>query len=177
MEPGVAGCDAQNLDQYPPGLCESKPSLGGRLNSEPPSGAAVSIGAVGSSPKGFCPKDGMSSKNEIVTKLKDELDRAIVLVVKTREVLELELFGDPAWKNAKPTSVDKLFVTKLRELTASFNSLTESKIRLDKAEKAMEADLTPAEERAAVVGYLATIPWNDAQKVFSEAQFLRKSLE
>lgn len=130
----------------------------------------VEYGASGDSPKGC-----MQSKNEVVTKLKTELDRAIALVVKTREVLELELFGDPRWANAQPTSVDKLFVTKLRELTASFNSLTESKIRLDKAEKAMEAELTPAEERAAVVGYLAAIDWNDAQKIFSEALAERKA--
>lgn len=116
------------------------------------------------------------NKNELVTKLKDELDRTIALVVRTREAIEQELIG-PITGVTKSWVVDRAFVTKLKELTTSFNSLTESKIRLDKAEKAMEADLTPAEERAAVVGYLATVPWNDAQKIFSEAQFLRKSLE
>ena len=61
-------------------------------------------------------------------------------------------------------SVDDKFLKKLKELTASFNSLTESKIRLDKATKAVERDLTPEEEQEAVVGYLVDMePWEMSQ--------------
>jgi len=92
-----------------------------------------------------------SNKNAVIIRLKEELDAAIKLVVHARESLENEL--DSEWAQKK-LSVDKNFVSKLRELTASFNSLTESKIRLDKAERAMEAELSEAEEREAVKGYL-----------------------
>lgn len=94
----------------------------------------------------------MASKNEVIVRLKEELDEAIKLVVHARESLSNELQSEWAQKKL---AVDKTFVSKLKELTASFNSLTASKIQLDKAEKAMERDLTPEEERAAVMGYLA----------------------
>lgn len=123
---------------------------------------------------GFC-KAGMASgkvnqKNAIFLKLKDELDRTIALVVHARESLENEL--DTEWAQKK-LSVDKAFVAKLKELTASFNSLTESKIRLDKAERAIEAELTPAEEREAVKQYLMDLPPADLVQLVKEARETR----
>lgn len=91
------------------------------------------------------------AKNAVITKLKDELDKAIELVVRTRESMQTEL------ANMKHSVLDKIYLAKVKDLTASFNSLTESKIRLDKAEKAMERDLTPAEELAAVVAFMVDL--------------------
>lgn len=105
----------------------------------------------------------MASKNEVFVALKNELDSAIKLVVHARESLDNEL--NTEWAQKK-LSVDQNFLKKLKELTASFNSLTESKIRLDKAEKAIERDLTPEEELAAVKGYLIELePWDLTQLV------------
>jgi hypothetical protein len=112
-----------------------------------------------------------STRNAVITKLKTELDAAISLVVHARESLDNEL--DSEWARKK-LSVDAQFLKKLAQLTASFNSLTESKIRLDKAEKAMERDLTPAEEQEAVVGYLAQLKPQEAWDVFNAARRLRK---
>lgn len=90
-------------------------------------------------------------RNKVVVKLKQELDQAIQLVTHARESLSNELQTEWAQKKL---SVDDKFLKKLKEMTASFNSLTESKIRLDKAEKAMEQDMTPDEELATVRAYL-----------------------
>ena len=69
--------------------------------------------------------------------------------------------------------MDDKFLKKLKELTASFNSLTESKIRLDKAEKAIEEDMSPEEEQEAVIRYLADLPGSDAQRVYTLSCRLR----
>jgi hypothetical protein len=111
-----------------------------------------------------------STRNAVITKLKEELDAAIKLVVHARESLDNEL--DSEWAQKK-LSVDEKFLKKLSQLTASFNSLTESKIRLDKAEKAMERDLTPAEEQEAVVGYLASLKPQQAWDVFNASRRMR----
>lgn len=103
----------------------------------------------------------MANKNAQIIQLSTELDKTIALVVHARESLTNEL--DSEWAQKK-LSVDDKFLKKLKELTASFNSLTESKIRLDKATKAVERDLTPEEERDAVVGYLMDMnPWEMSQ--------------
>ena len=115
-----------------------------------------------------------STRNAVITKLKEELDAAIKLVVHARESLDNEL--DSEWAQKK-LSVDANFLKKLAQLTASFNSLTESKIRLDKAEKAMERDLTPAEEQEAVVGYLASLKPQEAWDVFNASRRMRKDPE
>jgi len=116
----------------------------------------------------------MLSKNEVIVKLKVELDAAIKLVVHARESLDNEL--DSEWAQKK-LSVDANFLKKLAQLTASFNSLTESKIRLDKAEKAMERDLTAEEEAEAVVGYLAMLTPQAAWDVFNASRRKRKDPE
>jgi uncharacterized protein YdcH (DUF465 family) len=116
----------------------------------------------------------MAGKNEVFVKLKDELDKTIKLVVHARESLDNEL--DSEWAQKK-LSVDKAFLAKLKELTSSFNSLTESKIRLDKAEKAIEAELTPAEEREAVKRYLMDMVPSDMVQLVKEAREARGVVE
>jgi uncharacterized protein YdcH (DUF465 family) len=115
-----------------------------------------------------------NSKNEVFVRLKDELDKTIALVVHARESLDNEL--DSEWAQKK-LSVDKAFLAKLKELTASFNSLTESKIRLDKAEKAIEKELTPEEEREAVKYYLMAMKPSDMVQLVKEAREARGIVE
>jgi len=123
---------------------------------------------------GFAERLLMAGKNEVFVKLKDELDKTIKLVVHARESLDNEL--DSEWAQKK-LSVDKAFLAKLKELTSSFNSLTESKIRLDKAEKAIEAELTPAEEREAVKRYLMDMVPSDMVQLVKEAREARGVVE
>jgi len=123
---------------------------------------------------GFAERLLMAGKNEVFVKLKDELDKTIKLVVHARESLDNEL--DSEWAQKK-LSVDKAFLAKLKELTSSFNSLTESKIRLDKAEKAIEAELTPAEERDAVKRYLMDMVPSDMVQLVKEAREARGVVE
>lgn len=117
-------------------------------------------------PKGYM----ATSRNAVIIRLKDELDAAIALVVHARESLENEL--DSEWAQKK-LSVDKAFLAKLKELTASFNSLTESKIRLDKAEKAMENDMTPEEEFEAVKQYLADLKPSELRAMVADIRRAR----
>lgn len=99
-----------------------------------------------------------TNKNELIVKLKEELDSTIRLVVSAREKLEAEF---TKYYSDKMAAMDDKFLRKLKELTSSFNSLTESKIRLDKAEKALERDLTAAEELDAVKNFLIELPNSD----------------
>ena|SRR4026208_1519310 len=102
----------------------------------------------------------LSARNEVFVKLKDELDSALKLVQVVRKALEDEISSD--WdRGIKKLHIDREFLTKLKELTSSFNSLTESKIRLDKAEKQIEKDMTPDEEREAVRRYLMDMGYGE----------------
>ena len=108
--------------------------------------------------------------NQIVLKLRQELDKGLALIVHAREALENELNNEFAQKKL---FIDDKFVKKLRELTGAFNSLTESKIRLDKAEKAMEADMTAEDEWAAVVQFLRELNKEQRGQIVKEAEAKR----
>lgn len=104
-------------------------------------------------------------RNQMILRLKEELNAALAVVSHARESLTNEMNGEWAQKKL---SVDDKFLRKLKEMTASFNSLTESKIRLDKAERAMEADMTPEEEREVVKQYLAAMAPIDLRTLVAE---------
>jgi uncharacterized protein YdcH (DUF465 family) len=116
----------------------------------------------------------LRDRNKVVVRLKDELDSAIALVTHARESLTNEMNSEWAQKKL---SVDDKFLRKLKEMTAAFNSLTESKIRLDKAERAMEADMTLEEEREAVMQYLADMPDGELRSFVARAKELRDGIE
>lgn len=111
-----------------------------------------------------------SSRNRLIVRLKDELQSTIELVTHARESLTNELNSEWAQKKL---SVDDKFLKKLKELTASFNSLTESKIRLDKAEKAIEEDMTLEEEQETVMRYLADLEDGELRSLVARAKELK----
>ena len=90
-------------------------------------------------------------KNERVVRLKDELNKVLDLVVHSRQALENELSGGIA---QKAQFIDKVFVSKLKDLSSCYNTLTDSRIRLDKAEASLEKDMTPEDEKRAVTEYI-----------------------
>jgi hypothetical protein len=100
------------------------------------------------------PKDTVRVRNDRVIRLKEELNLILELVVHSREALTNELSSEFAQKKL---AIDKPFLTKLKELTACYNSLTDARIRLDKAERSLEKDLSPAEEKEAVRDYVLSL--------------------
>lgn len=106
----------------------------------------------------------------MVMRLKDELNAALAVVAHARESLTNEM--NTEWAQKK-LSVDDKFLKKLQSMTAAFNSLTESKIRLDKAERAMEADMTPEEEREAVKQYLMDMVPSDLSAFIADVRATR----
>lgn len=100
------------------------------------------------------PRDTVRVRNERVVRLKDELNLILELVVHSREALTSELSSEFAQKKL---AIDKPFLTKLKELTACYNSLTDARIRLDKADRSLEKDLSPAEEKEAVREFILSL--------------------
>lgn len=100
-------------------------------------------------------KDGVTERSARALRLKNELNVILELVVHAREALQSELSSEFAQKKL---SIDKPFLDKLKGLTSCFTELTASRIRLDKAEKEMEAEMTPSEELAAIESHVASLP-------------------
>lgn len=111
---------------------------------------------------------GVVERSARAIRLKEELNLILELVVHSRESLNNELQSEFAQKQF---SVDKPFISKLKDLTACYNSLTDARIRLDKAEKAMEAEMTPQEEKAAVRAFIMSL--ENKERI----QFLTSMLE
>ncbi len=99
-------------------------------------------------------KPGVTERSARAIRLKEELNLILELVVHSRESLNNELNSEFAQKKL---SVDKPFISKLKDVSACYNSLTDARIRLDKAEKALEAEMTPAEEMAAVRAFIMAL--------------------
>ena len=95
-------------------------------------------------------KPGVTERSARAVRLKNELNVMLELIVKMRERLENEL-ADVTHK-----FIDDKFITKVNKLSQSFERLTSARIQLDKAEKALEAEMTPAEEMAAVREFILT---------------------
>lgn len=98
--------------------------------------------------------DSVRVRNERVIRLKEELNRILELVVHSREALENELKSETAQRKL---FIDEKFIKKLKELTGCYNALTQSRIQLDKAERTLEKELTPGEERDAVVEFIQAL--------------------
>lgn len=107
-------------------------------------------------------RDGIAKRSERALRLKNELNLILEMVVHAREALQNELNTEFAQKKI---SIDKPFLDRLKGLTACFTQLTESRIRLDKAEKEMEAEMTPAEEREAVRAFVKSLSMDESYRL------------
>jgi hypothetical protein len=112
-------------------------------------------------------------RNERVVRLKEELNLILQLVVHSRESLDNELDSEFAQKKL---SIDEKFLRKLKELTACYNSLTDARIRLDKSERSLEKEMTPAEERETVRAFIRSMEINERSEFLkNEVQALAKA--
>ena len=94
-------------------------------------------------------------RNAMVGRLKDELLAALSIVAEARESLTREI-EDHKQRWSK-LGVDDKMLKRLTTLTTAFGNLTDSKIRLDKAELALEEDLSPEEEHEVVLNYCSAM--------------------
>ena len=90
-----------------------------------------------------------------VVRLEDELERLVKLVAMAREAVETEMHDGMGYKRLSITEKD---LRKLKDLTVTFNSAVDCKIRYDKAKKHLAGLMTPEEEMAAVITYIVTLP-------------------
>lgn len=91
---------------------------------------------------------------DLVVRLETELDNLIKMFAWARETLETEMLsGLTPGKHGLHESL----VKKLKELTIGMNSVVESKIKYDRAKRAMAKDMTPEEEMAAVIEYICAL--------------------
>lgn len=100
-------------------------------------------------------RDFISKYDNLVIRLEDELEAMIKLAAMQREALKNEMFSGMAYKQQ---AADAKGIKALKDLTAAYNSLTDSKVRLDKTAKERAAKMTPDEEREAVVTYIKSLP-------------------
>lgn len=89
-------------------------------------------------------------KNTRLQQLKEELVLQLDLIVDARDKLEREFRKE----GVAGKFVTKDWISRLKDLTSCFNSVTESKIRVEAAERKIDKDLTPAEEREAVIDFV-----------------------
>ena len=97
-------------------------------------------------------KPGVAERTARALRLRNELGLILELVVNIRGRLESEL------QEAVSTKfINKEFVTKLKDLTGCYQTLTTCQVQLNKSEKSMEEDMTPAQELAAVKDFIKAL--------------------
>lgn len=97
---------------------------------------------------------GVRERSARVIRLKEELNLILEVVVHAREALSNELSSEVAQKKL---SIDAKFLSKLKALTSAYRELTDARIRLDKSERTLEKELTPAEEKQAVREFILSL--------------------
>jgi hypothetical protein len=98
----------------------------------------------------------------------------LAIVVKAREALEYEM-DEVRNPDKKIDFVGSDYLRKIKEITVSFNNLTDSSIRLAKAEKELENDMTPDEEREAVAEYIKTMEYEERMKFLNRLNAWHKA--
>jgi hypothetical protein len=103
--------------------------------------------------------------NQRVVRLRDELQNMLDLSVHAQDALKAELEGAIAQKRL---FIDGEWLRKFKELASTYNSLTDAHVRLSKAEKTLENELTPEEERDAVTSYVYSLKPEDRYTILRE---------
>lgn len=114
-------------------------------------------------------RPGVKERSARVIRLKEELNKILELVVLARETLTNELGMDFQRKNEV---INGSWLKKLKELTTAYNTLTDSRIRLDKSEKSLEREMTPEEEIDAISTFLLSLEFQDRSELLR--RFIRE---
>jgi hypothetical protein len=97
----------------------------------------------------------------LVTRLSEELEYMIKMAAFQRKALENELFTGMGYKQLGVSEKD---LKKMKVMTEIMDQVVATKVRFDKAQKLLSENLTPAEERAAVMAFIKaqtpTDRWN-----------------
>lgn len=108
--------------------------------------------------------DNLNGRKERIARLRQELNAQLDLISYSREQLEEEVKTSLDHKGYT-TSVD--FIKKLRELSACFGSVTDARIRLLKAEKAHEDDMSPDDEKRAVRSFVRSLECSERRDMIA----------
>ena len=100
------------------------------------------------------PDQAKARLKELVTRLEDQLDKLIKMYAFSREALENEMLSGMGYKGQ---GLHETFPKKLKELTIGLNSLVETKIKWDKAKKALGETLTKEEEVEACFQFILSL--------------------
>ena len=103
-------------------------------------------------------------QEHIVVRLGDELDRLIKIGAWLRERLENEL-GETIGKGL-PRDGIKMY----KELATTIESVVSAKVRFDAAAKKMADNMTPAEERKAVITYIKACNPEDRKEIIRDVK-------
>lgn len=113
-------------------------------------------------------------ESRIVTRIQDELEALTQIVRKMRVQFAKEV---DAW--AETGNFRSEMVKMGRELTTMVDSLLSLRIRFDKAQKELADNMSPEEERLAVIAYLKTLTSQDRYILLQhvKAHFKRNGIE
>lgn len=103
-------------------------------------------------------------QEHIVVRLGDELDRLIKIGAWLRERLEADL--QQVIGKGLPREGIKMY----KELATTIESVVSAKVRFDKAAKQMADNMTPAEERKAVITYIKAANEEDRKEIIREVK-------
>lgn len=118
------------------------------------------------------PELALAKMDHQVVRIADELEKLLKIAKYIRECLEAEITGGLGYKKMGVT--DKA-VKMFKDLTACMNSVTESQIRFNKAEKDMASKMTPNDEKLAVLKYLKATDADTRRYILKELQTWMKA--
>lgn len=117
--------------------------------------ARMSTGQAANLDKQLRMKPGVTERTARAIRLKNELNLFLEMVADMRQRLLNEL--DDAAKAGNSQYIDKTFLSKLKDLSTCYERLTKCRIDLNKAEKQMEDEMTPAEEMETVRNFVMAL--------------------
>jgi hypothetical protein len=104
---------------------------------------------------------------KLAARLNDEIDAMLLVAFHMRTAFENELKDG---MGHKMLAIPDKLVKKGQELAKMLDTLTSAKIRYDKAVKKLSDDMTPEEERKAVVTYIKALDPPDRAELISGIQ-------
>lgn len=109
----------------------------------------------------------MASKVQF--RIQDELESLTKIVTRMRVQFEREVAD---WEKTGNFRTELIKIA--RELTTTMEALLSLRIRFDKAQKELADEMTPEQERAAVIAYLRSLNAEERKSIFIGANYVSK---